>query len=146
MKPNSELRILFHGRQRVTAFMETDGAFRRSAEQIIGRRFASERRLARAMWRAAGGAGVVERHLAYGLIPGATLTYRQARMAAPTQLTTLEGGLLKIRYRNGRLLLVDYNPDSPNAHVIRALSNINAGNRQIAHGISLLPSPIGAPK
>ena len=146
VKPNSELRVLFHGRERVTAFLQTDGAFRRTADQIIGRRFAGERRLARAMWRAAGSAGVVEQHLLYDLVPGATITYRQARQAAPTEVTTLEGGLLKVRYRNGRLLLVDYNPDSPNAHVIRDLRNINVGNRQIAHGTSLLMSPIGAPK
>lgn len=143
-KPDSDLAIVAKGWKRVTAFLPTDYGWRTTAREILGRDFRSERRIARAMWRAAGNAGLVEQHLLYHLVPDATITYREARLAAPTKLTTLEGGELKVRYRHGRVVLADFNADSPNARAYRPVSNINKGNRQIAHGISSMLSPFGS--
>lgn len=143
-KPDSDVGIVAMGRKRVTAFLPADYAWRKTAREIVGRDFKSERRVARAMWRAAENVGVVEQHLLYHLVPDATITYREARLAAPTRLTTLEGGQLKVRYRHGRVVLVDFDEDSPNARAYRPLSNINKGNRQIAHGISWMLSPFGS--
>jgi hypothetical protein len=139
-KPHSDLAILTHGRRHVTAFLPTDGAFRRAAVIIVGKRFTSERKVFRALMKA-GGVGGVENVLLHHLVKGETLTTHDLRAAAPTRLTTMQGGTLRIRIRDGRIVVIDHDPASPNAHVLPALSNINKGNRQIAHGITAVLSP-----
>ncbi|NYD43895.1 fasciclin domain-containing protein [Nocardioides panaciterrulae] len=139
-KPDSRLAILTDGSRRLTAFLPTDGAMRRTISDINDRHYGSERQVFRGIWSTAGLRGT-ERVLLYHLVRGATLTYAQARKAAPTSLRTMQGGSVDVRKRHGRLLLHDHNPASPNARVIPALRDINAGNRQIAHGISWVISP-----
>lgn len=140
-KPHSPLAIVTRGRQPVTAFLPTDGAFRRAAVDIVGKRFTSERRVFQSLWRAGGLQGV-ENVLLHHFVRGQTLTYRQVKSSAPTTLKTLQGGTLRIRVRHGRVLVLDRDKASPNAHVIPALSNINKGNRQIAHGVTSVLSPV----
>ncbi len=140
-KPHSPLSILTRGRQPVTAFLPTDGAFRRAAVNIVGKRFASERRVFRSLWRAGGLQGV-ENVLLYHVVRGHTVTYCQLRRSAPTTLKTVQGGTLRVRVRHGRVLVLDRDKASPNARVIPALSNINKGNRQIAHGVTSVLSPV----
>lgn len=147
LKPSSRLAVLTHGGQRLTAFLPTDGAFRRTAEQVLDHRFASERRLFRALWAASGDnraerIATSEGILLYHVVGGRTITYRHLLRAAPTSLTTLQGGTVRVRVRDGRVVLIDHDADSPNARVIPALRNINKGNRQIGHGISLVLSPV----
>lgn len=140
-KPHSPLAILTKGRQPVTAFLPTDGAFRRAAVDIVGKRFTSERRVFRALLHVGGLEGA-ENVLLYHLVSGQTLTYRQLNSSAPTTLKTMQGGTLRTRVRHGRVLVLDRDKASPNARVIPALSNINKGNRQIAHGITSVLSPV----
>lgn len=139
-KPGSRLAILADGSKRLTAFLPTDGAMRRTISMINEHQYGSERSVFRAIWKTAG-LEATERILLYHLVAGRTLTYHQLRDAAPTSLTTLQGGRVVVRITSGNLMLHDHNPDSPNSRVFHSISNINKGNRQIAHGISWVISP-----
>jgi uncharacterized surface protein with fasciclin (FAS1) repeats len=139
-KPGSRLAILADGSRRVTAFLPTDGAMRRSISDINDQQYGSERSVFRAIWETAG-PDSVERILLYHLVRGKTLTYEQLRDAAPTSLTTMQGGTVRVRITSGNVMLHDFNPDSPNSRVFHAVADINAGNRQIAHGIAWVISP-----
>lgn len=137
-RPHSKLTILAHGGQPVTALIPTDRGYKRAAQIIFGHHFSTERSVYKAL-NGAGGPKFIEGFLLNCLVGDETLTYRELRMAAPTRVDTLQGTDLLIRYRNGRLLVVDHAKASPNARVIRGLSNINKGNEQIIHGISVMP-------
>ncbi|WP_344148813.1 fasciclin domain-containing protein [Nocardioides koreensis] len=139
-KPDSKLAILADGSRRLTAFLPTDGAMRRSISDINDQPYGSERAVFRGIWKTAGLEGT-ERVLLYHLVRGKTLTYKQLRNAAPINLTTMQGGSVRVRITSGNVMLHDHNPDSPNSRVFHAVANINKGNRQIAHGIAWIISP-----
>jgi uncharacterized surface protein with fasciclin (FAS1) repeats len=139
-KPRSMVRVLAKGNVRLTAFAPTDGAFRRLVLDLAGTRYASERRV----FRTVAGLGVdtVETVLLYHVVPGATITYKQARAAGGARLgTALDDATLKVRVRHGRVTLVDADRNDPNASVLPRLRDINAGNKQIAHGINAVLRP-----
>ena len=46
---------------------------------------------------------------------------------------------LKVKVKNGMVMLVDKDPDTANATVI--VADINKGNKQIAHGIDAVLRP-----
>ena len=140
-KPHSPLAIVTHGRQRVTVFLPTDSAFRKMAKFFGGKNLRSERRVYRVVRRAGGTIGPVENVLLTFPVEGRTLTYRHLKAEAPTTLTSMQGAPLKIRFRDGKLLVVDWDKFSPRSWVIPDLRNINKGNRQIAHGVSSVLSP-----
>lgn len=139
-KPGSRLAILTDGSKRLTAFLPTDGAMRRTISFINEQEYRSERSVFRAIWRTAG-IDTMERILLYHLVPGRTLTYNHLRNAAPTRLATLQGDSVRVRIISGNVVLLDFNPESPNSRVFHAVANINKGNRQIAHGIAWVISP-----
>jgi uncharacterized surface protein with fasciclin (FAS1) repeats len=139
-KPRSMVRVLAKGNVRLTAFAPTDGAFRRLVTDLTGTRYASERRV----FRTVAGLGVdtVETVLLYHVVPGATITYKQARAADGARLATaLDDATLKVRVRHGRVSLVDADRNDPNASVLPRLRDINSGNKQIAHGINAVLRP-----
>lgn len=155
VRPNSRLGIIRQGRKPVTAFLPTDGAFRRAAAVILGRHFKTERGVYLGFLRLGGVRNGVKNavlHLLYHLVKGPALTYQQLAAEAPTTLTTMQkrvkvgdlpvGGKLEIHYRRGRLLVIDHDAVSPNARVIRSKGNLNEGNRQIAQGVSAFLSPL----
>jgi uncharacterized surface protein with fasciclin (FAS1) repeats len=148
LKPTSALAVLTQGDQRLTAFVPTDRGFRIMGEIILDHRFASERALFKALWRAAGGTraervATVENILLYHLVADRPLTARRLVHLAPTSLTTMQGGSVRVRVRNGNLVLLDHDPVSPRSRVVAP--NINKGNRQIAHGISQVLRPVNLP-
>jgi hypothetical protein len=91
---------------------------------------------------AAAGVDTIEDVLLYHVVPGATITYRQARAAGGERLeTALEDAALRVRVRHARVVLVDADRNDPNARVIKKLRNLNKGNKQIAHGINQVLRP-----
>lgn len=141
-KPASPVSVLAKGRTRVTAFAPTDGAFRRLAEDVTGKHFASERRVLNKL-AASFSIDQIESVLLYHVVPGATITSKKALAAdGATLQTALKGSTLKVRVRDGRVILVDADKNDANAHVIYRLRDINKGNRQIAHGINQVLRPI----
>lgn len=141
-KPDSAVGVLADGRTRLTAFAPTDGAFRRLVTDLTGKRYPRERRVFNEL---AGLVGVdtLEAVLLYHVVPGAVITNRQARNANGAVLdTALEGATVRVRVRdNGRVFLVDADPDDANPRLKPSLRDLNKGNRQIAHGISRVLRP-----
>jgi len=141
-KPDSAVGVLAQGSKRVTAFLPTDRAFRRLVTDLTGKRPATERATYRALTKAAN-LDTIETVLLYHVVPGATITYRQALKAGGAKLeTALPGGELGVRLRHHRVWLVDADKNDRNARVIPGLANINKGNRQIAHGVDRVLRPV----
>lgn len=139
-KPSSAVSVLTDGDVALTAFVPTDRAFRRLVFDLTGQRPATER----ATWRVVRSLGVptIETVLLYHVVPGATVTYRQALGADGAKLTTAQGGKIRVVVRGHVVRLADRDFNDLNPRVIRALKNINKGNPQIAHGISLVLRPV----
>lgn len=141
-KPKSPVAVLADGSVRLTAFAPTDAAFRRLVEDLTGNRYARERRVFNRLADAAG-IDTIESVLLYHVVPGAVITYKQARQAGGAELgTALEGASLKVKaLHDGRTFLVDSDPDDANGRVVWRLRNVNQGNRQIAHGVNQVLRP-----
>jgi len=139
--PKSPVKVLTKGKVPLTVFAPTDGAFRHLAKNLTGKHIKSERMVFRTLAKAVGVKNL-QNVLLYHVVPGKTITYKQAKAADGAKLkTALDGQTVKVKVRDGRVLIVDGSKSTKNARVIPALANINKGNRQIAHGISqvLLP-------
>jgi uncharacterized surface protein with fasciclin (FAS1) repeats len=141
-KPESAVAVLAHGKTALTAFAPTDAAFRRLVEDLTGKRYHREGKVFTALADAAG-IDTIETVLLYHVVPGATITYPQAKAAGGAKLdTALEGAALRVRVRDGeRVFLADADKDDANARVVWRLRNVNLGNRQIAHGINQVLRP-----
>jgi uncharacterized surface protein with fasciclin (FAS1) repeats len=138
-KPNSPVRILTQGRKRLTAFLPTDAAFRSLVRSLTGRAPKRERATFVALARAAG-IDTVETVLLYHVVPGATITKKQARHADGARLTTAQGGTITVNVRGKKVFLRDADPDAANPRVVAF--DINKGNRQIGHGINRVLRPV----
>jgi uncharacterized surface protein with fasciclin (FAS1) repeats len=139
-KPSSPVAVLANGNVALTAFLPTDQAFRRLAYDLTGHWYRSESKVFSVL---AGKLGVptIENVLLYHVVPGATITYRQARAANGATLTTaLTGSTIRVKVTRCRVSLVDADRNDPNPVVVR--KNLNKGNLQIAHGISQVLRPV----
>ena len=85
----------------------------------------------------------METVLLYHVVPGATITARQALKANGAKLTTAQGGTITVKVPLPPLPIVvlkDNDPDDRNPFVIQF--DLNTGNKQIAHGISQVLRPV----
>jgi uncharacterized surface protein with fasciclin (FAS1) repeats len=141
-KPDSPVAVLTDGSVPLTAFVPTDNAFRRLVKSVTGHTYASERKV----FNAVAGLGIdtVEQVLEYHVVPGATITARQALKANGAVLDTAQGSTITVAV-NPFIHLRDQDPDALNPRVILSLTNINKGNAQIAHGINRVLRPIDLP-
>lgn len=141
-KPHSPVGVLAQGGTPVTAFLPTDRAFRLLVTDLTGHRPATERATFRAVTRVAN-TDTLENVLLYHVVPGATITYRQALKADGARLqTALSGAKIVVNVHHHRVRLVDADRNDRNATVVRQLADINKGNKQIAHGINRVLRPI----
>ena len=133
------VRLLADGSVPLTAFIPNDRAFQVLVKDLTGQWVRTESEVFAAV--ASLGIDTVEDVLLYHVVPGATITYKQALAADGAALTTAQGGTITVRvvYR-AFVKLVDADPDDANPFVVRA--NINRGNVQIAHGISQVLRPL----
>ena len=143
-KANSPVAVLADGSTRLTAFLPTDAAFRNLAHQLTGKRPGTEKatfaKLAKAV-----DVDTLEAVLLYHVVPGATVTYKQALGADDVELDTAAGAPLKVNVKGRSVWLRDLDKDDRNARVVRGLRNINQGNKQIAHGIDRVLRPADLP-
>jgi uncharacterized surface protein with fasciclin (FAS1) repeats len=141
-KPDSPVSVLAKGRTALTAFAPTDAAFRRLVEDLTGTRYHREGKVFSVLADAAG-IDTIESVLLYHVVPGATVTYPQAKASGGAVLeTALEDGTVRVRVRDGqRVFLADADKDDANARVVWRLRNVNLGNRQIAHGVNQVLRP-----
>jgi uncharacterized surface protein with fasciclin (FAS1) repeats len=140
-KPDSAVAVLANGTEPLTAFLPNDRAFKRLASDVLGGSYASESAVFTAL---AGALGVatIEDVLLYHVVPGATITYRQALSAKGARLATaLEGSTVRVKVRHRVFVeLVDADRNDRNPFVVQP--NLNKGNRQIAHGIDRVLRPV----
>ena len=141
-EPESDLAVLADGGTRVTAFLPTDRAFRVLVEDLTGQHLTRERAVFRTVAHRFD-VDTLEAVLLYHAVPGATLTYAQARRADGASLpTALTDASLRVRVVDERVRLRDLDPDAANARVLPGARNLNQGNKQIAHGISRVLRPV----
>jgi hypothetical protein len=143
-KPDSPVAVLADGTAPVTAFLPNDRAFQLLAFDLTRRWERTEQgaltRIARTV-----GIDAVEQVLIYHVVPGATITARQALRSDDAVLTTAQGGTFRVDvlsrwFRIARL--VDQDRNDPNPFLVRSRFDINEGNVQIAHGISAVLRPL----
>jgi uncharacterized surface protein with fasciclin (FAS1) repeats len=140
-KPTSAVAVLADGTVPLTAFLPNDRAFRRLAADLTGKSYASEARVLNTLATSLG-VDTIESVLLYHVVPGATITYRQAlRSDGATLGTALAGSTIRVDVVRGhRVKLVDADRNDANPYVVRR--NLNRGNVQIAHGISQVLRPV----
>ncbi|MRK01722.1 fasciclin domain-containing protein [Aeromicrobium sp. S22] len=140
-KPDSDVAVLADGKVKLTAFLPKDIAFRRLVRDLTGRQLSKERSVFKALTKVAD-VDTLEAVLLYHVVPGATITYRQAQKANGAALdTALSGADIRVSVRKGAVRLRDDDPNDRDPLVIKSSSNINKGNRQIAHGINRVLRP-----
>jgi uncharacterized surface protein with fasciclin (FAS1) repeats len=143
-KPSSPVSILADGKAKLTAFAPTDKAFQRLAKDLTGKNIKKEAKV----FQAVAGLGVdtVEQVLLYHVVPGGKLPAKVVLESNGAKLTTAQGGIVKVKVNSKNhtpvITLKDKEPDLRNPKVILELTNINKGNRQIAHGINRVLLPV----
>jgi uncharacterized surface protein with fasciclin (FAS1) repeats len=138
-KPHSKVGLLADGKVRLTAFIPRDSAFRKLVKQLTGKRPATEKATVKQVVKLTG-TKTLETILLYHVVPGATITSKQAAKADGATLTTAQGGTLGVSVGMKGISLVDQDPDARNAMVKDV--DLNIGNRQIAHGINRVLRPV----
>ena len=135
--PSSPVSVLTDGNVRLTAFLPTDRAFVRTGK-VLGLKAKSEGALAGKYVDALGVDGL-ESVLLYHVIPGVTITAKDAAKSDGAVLTTALGQKVKVNVTKNGIYLKDGNRDVADPKVV--ITDINKGNKQIAHGINgvLLP-------
>ncbi|CAN7224736.1 fasciclin domain-containing protein [Knoellia sp. LjRoot47] len=142
-KPNSPVALLADGNVALTAFIPNDRAFQALVKDIAGTRLSSEK----AVFEAVAGLGIdtVETVLLYHVVPGATITAKQAAASNGAALTTAHGGTVGVRVLSKRLPLIqlrDKDTNDRNPYINPFAVNINKGNKQIAHGLTGVLRPV----
>ena len=141
-KPQSAVGLLTDGSARATAFIPTDRAFQHLVRSLTGKTPRTEKKV----FAAVAGLGIdtVETVLLYHVVPGATITYKQAVKADGAELKTAQGGAVTVDVRHHwwfkQVRLQDLDPNARDPRVI--VPDINKGNKQIAHGIDRVLRPV----
>ena len=146
-KPASPVGLLTKGDVALTAFLPPDFAFRDLVRQLTGRSYASEKDVFNALVAAAG-VDTIETVLLYHVVPGATITSKDAVNADGAQLTTAQSGAITVDVIVkwlGLVKLVDQDPTDANPYLNPFALDINKGNKQIAHGITAVLRPVDLP-
>ncbi len=143
--PSSPVSLLTDGKERATAFLPSDAAFKRLASALTGTQIRSEEKAFEAV--AGLGLDTVEEVLLLHVVPGATITAKKALKSDGAKLMTAQGEKLKVIVKGAhsnspRVFIKDLSKTSSNARVFQV--DINKGNKQIAHGINnvLLPAAL----
>ena len=142
-KPTSKVGVLADGTVPLTAFLPNDRAFQSLVADLAGSRLSSEK----AVFGAVAGLGIdtVETVLLYHVVPGATITAKQAIASNGAVLTTAQGGTITVRSYSRYLPIIelrDKDTDDRNPFVNPFALDRNKGNKQIAHGITDVLRPV----
>ena len=140
-KPDSPVGVLTQGKKRLTAFIPTDAAFRRLVKDLTGSAPRTEKATFTKLASVAD-VDTLESVLLYHVVPGTTITSREAKQADGAKLTTAQGGTIKVNVKGKQIVLVDADRNDANPALIPAGLDINKGNRQIAHAIDRVLRPV----
>lgn len=145
-KSASPVAVLADGTVPLTAFVPNDRAFQVLAFQLTRKWYWTE---ADVLGAVAGNLGIdaVESVLLYHVVPGATIDSAAALQSNGALLSTaLAGQTIKVKVLSERfklVRLVDGNRKAPDPFLVASKLDLNKGNVQIAHGISLVLQPAG---
>ncbi|AEI13458.1 fasciclin domain-containing protein [Cellulomonas gilvus] len=142
-KPDSPVAVLADGTVPLTAFLPNDRAFQVLALDLTHRWYGSEQKVFTALAQKVG-IDAIEQVLLYHVVPGATIDSATALRSDGARLTTAQGGTVSVDVLSKRIPLVvlrDADRNDLNPLLVRSKLDINAGNAQIAHGISLVLRP-----
>ncbi len=144
-KPSSNVALLTDGSVALTAFIPNDRAFRDLAHRVTGKWQPTEEKVFTALVKKLG-VDAIESVLLYHVVPGATILAKDALKADGAKLSTaLPNAAITVDVRGWvipRIVLVDRDRNSPNALVNPWQTDINAGNKQVAHGITRVLRPL----
>lgn len=147
-KPHSPVAVLTDGKTPVTAFLPTDRAFQIFVHDLTGQWIWSEQRLFTTLVKTAG-VDTVEAILEYHVVPGATITAKDALKSGGANLqTALPGATFKVNVVSRYYTIVrlhDNDSSDRDPYLIASALDINKGNRQIAHGITAVLRPVDLP-
>ncbi|HTY73242.1 MAG TPA: fasciclin domain-containing protein [Actinomycetes bacterium] len=144
-KPNSPVKVLTDGKTTLTAFIPDDEAFRILVKQLTGKTPKTEAATFAAV--ASLGIPTVEKILLYHVVPGVRIRAVDALHANGANLKTAEGATIHVAVYPGPVIsLWDKDHKLRNPRVILSQTNINKGNRQLAHGIDRVLLPIAVAK
>lgn len=137
-KPDSAVKVLTQGDTALTAFAPTDAAFSKLVKSLTGKTPSSESKA----FAAVAGLGIdtVETVLLYHVVPGATITAKQALKSDGAKLKTATGQTVRVNVHGHTISLSDKDTNSRNPRVVA--TNINSGNVQIAHAIDRVLRPV----
>lgn len=143
-KPTSPVAVLADGTVPLTAFLPNDRAFQVLAHDLTHRWYGSEDKVFAALATAVG-VDALEQVLLYHVVPGATIDSAAALAADGVALTTAQGGTFTVDVLSRRIPVVvlrDADRDDVNPLLVASRLDLNAGNAQIAHGISFVLRPV----
>ena len=143
-KPKSPVGLLTDGTVPLTAFIPNDRAFQVLAYDLTKKWPGTEQKTFEALLGAVG-VDAIEQVLLYHVVPGATLTKKDAVNANGAVLTTAQGGTFSVRVYDRYLPIVelrDKDTNDVNPFLNPRALNINYGNKQIAHGIVFVLRPL----
>ena len=143
-KPGSPVGLLADGTVPLTAFIPNDRAFQVLAYDLTKRWPGTEAKTFSALVDAVG-VDAVEQVLLYHVVPGAPITKKDAVNADGAVLTTAQGGTVKVRVYSRYLPIIelrDRDTNDVNPFLNPRALDINAGNRQVAHGIVFVLRPL----
>ncbi len=135
--PGSSVNLLFDGTTTLTAFIPTDAAFERTAGDL-GIAAKTEAKLTGKLVTALG-APQIEDILLYHVVPGVKINAKAAAASDGAKLEMANGQKVVVNVTKKAIFLKDNNKEVDNPKVI--VTDINKGNKQIAHAIDrvLLP-------
>ncbi|PFG18172.1 fasciclin domain-containing protein [Propionicimonas paludicola] len=144
-KPSSPVGVLADGSVPLTAFIPNDRAFQVLVRDLTGRWPSTEKKTFEALVGAVG-VDAVEAVLLYHVVPGATIRSKDALKADGAKLATaLPGAAITVDVKSKWLRLIelkDLDRNDANPWINPRAFDLNKGNKQIAHGITLVLRPL----
>ena len=144
-KPTSKVSVLTDGTVALTAFIPNDRAFRILAHDLTGKWYKTEKGVFDKLVSKLG-INAIENVLLYHVVPGGPILAKDALQANGAKLATaLPGASITVRVRGRNvpvIILRDLDHNNFDARVNPWATNINQGNKQVAHGITRVLRPI----
>lgn len=137
--PSSPVSALTDGDVRLTAFIPTDAGFARTAKDLNITAKNEEKLTGKLV--AALGLGGIEKVLLYHVVPGVKINAKLAAQSDGAKLPTANGQKVTVNVKkSGAIFLKDRTKGVDNPQVI--VTDINKGNKQIAHAINRVLLPV----
>ena len=144
-KPNRNVKLLADGSVALTAFIPDDHAFRLLTHELTHKWYNTEKKVFDKLVAKLGINGI-EKVLLYHVVPGGPILAKDALQANGARLATaLPGASITVRVKGNDIPVIILRDRDHNAYDPRVnpwATDINEGNKQVAHGITRVLRPI----